>query len=112
MTTRVPDSPVILEAPGLKLRVLIPAEPMTDAILILLLFSLVVSEFYRPREVIIPTGLAGVGMSAPPLGLALVGEAVVYVAAVNSRIVSRLVVVSCASCATRAFTVCSSCESE
>lgn len=68
--TRVRDSPVMLEAPGLKLRVLIPAEPTTEAIAMLLLLSLVVSDFYRPTEVIMPTGLAGLGMPRPAPGLA------------------------------------------
>lgn len=59
MTTRVPRSPVILDAPGLKLRVLIPAESRTEAMPMLALLTRLVREFYRPTDVMMATGLAG-----------------------------------------------------
>lgn len=56
-TIRVPRSPVTLDAAGLQLRVLIPAEPTTSAMPMPLLFKAPVMAFYRPMEVIILTAL-------------------------------------------------------
>lgn len=55
--TCVPRSPVTLDAAGLQLRVLMPAEPTTSVIRMLSLLSRLVRAFYRPTEEMMETVL-------------------------------------------------------
>lgn len=55
---RVPRRALIVAAPGLNARVLLAAEDRTEAIPMRMLLTRLVKVFYRPIDVIMPTGAA------------------------------------------------------